>query len=132
MPKSDDSSSMEFTDDGRRKETLKKVLEAVADVYKLARDRGIVSVRFLNAPRGRKDIRAADITSLHAAIQFDGVAMTGTELQNKILKPFVLQPKTMTKPLLTMIITDGDVSSLCCTARCADWVSRSRVSRRGF
>lgn len=138
-PNIDDSSSMEYEDGGNRKDMLKKVLEAIADVYELAREEGIVSVRFLNNPTGRKDIKKADVAGLHAEIQYDGVTMTGTELQNKILKPFVLEPQTpMRKPLLTMIITDGDVSLtttvLYYRAACghhADSVSRLRARSRG-
>ena len=131
LPDSDDSSSMDFEDDGRRKKTLKKVLDAIAEVYELARDEGIMSIRYLNGRQGRKDVTRDKVEDLHNAIQYNGVTMIGTQLQAKILKPFVEQ-KDMTKPLLIIVITDGSVSPPSSTSRCADYVSRSRVRGRDF
>jgi len=101
---------MATEDGGKRISTLLKVLEAVAGVYELAREGGIMSVRYLNGRQGRKDVTTAKVDEVHASIRYNGVTRIGTELQEKIIKPFV-QNKKMEKPLLTMVITDGDVSS---------------------
>ena len=108
-----DNSSLTGIADVRRTESLKAVLDAIAEVYELARDKGIVSVRFVNAQDGRQDIMANDVPALLASIEFSGPAIPGTQLQKKILEPFVLNPNTpMRKPLLTVVITDGgNVSS---------------------
>lgn len=105
----DDSSSMEYAEGGRRKEKLRDVLSAIAEIYGLAREQGIVSVRSLNGPRGRKDVTLDKVAGVHSKIVYGGVTMIGTQLQNKILNPFVLSKARMEKPLLTIIITDGNV-----------------------
>ena len=107
----DDSSSMEYAEGGLRKEKLRDVLNAVAEIYGLAREQGIVSVRSLNGPRGRKDVTLNKVADVHNKIVYGGVTMIGTQLQNKILNPFVLSKTRMEKPLLTIIITDGNVCS---------------------
>jgi len=112
---------MDLADDGTRKNTLLKVLTAVARIYQLARKEGIVSVRFLNTQKASQDVTQDKVEKLHDDIQYYGVTMIGTQLQEKVLKPFVEQ-KTMTRPLLTMVITDGNVSSFCSTLNCADYV----------
>lgn len=130
-PNSDDSSSMYTDDDGARVKTLHTLLKAVAEVYELAREEGIMSVRYLNGRQGRKNVTKAKVDEVHEAIRYHGLTMIGTQLQEKILKPFV-EKKVMTKPLLTMIITDGAVSSSFSSRDCTDRVSRSRVRVRGF
>ncbi|KAI5841682.1 hypothetical protein BZA05DRAFT_210917 [Tricharina praecox] len=104
----DDSSSMYTDDDGARVKTLHTLLKAVAEVYELAREEGIMSVRYLNGRQGRKNVTKAKVDEVHKAIRYHGLTMIGTQLQEKILKPFV-EKKVMTKPLLTMIITDGAI-----------------------
>ncbi|KAF8246235.1 hypothetical protein K440DRAFT_602803 [Wilcoxina mikolae CBS 423.85] len=100
----DDSASMFDEEDGKRRETLKRVLENICRIYKLARPEGIVSVKFLNCPQGRKNVKNADFLDNHP---WNGVTRIGTELK-KILDTFVFLKK-MTKPLLIMVITDGGV-----------------------
>lgn len=96
--------------DRKRENMLLEVLIAVASVYGLARDQGIVTVRFFNAPRGRKDVTRGKVEKLHGNIQYNGVSMIGTQLQEKILTKLVQAPKAiMAKPLLTIIMTDGNV-----------------------
>ncbi|KAI5841687.1 hypothetical protein BZA05DRAFT_412948 [Tricharina praecox] len=106
----DDSSSMGSGADRKRENMLLEVLIAVASVYGLARDQGIVTVRFFNAPRGRKDVTRGKVEKLHGNIQYNGVSMIGTQLQEKILTKLVQAPKAiMAKPLLTIIMTDGNI-----------------------
>jgi hypothetical protein len=106
--KTDDSTSMAVAQDGKRPEHLQKVLTEVSDIYSLARQQGINSVRFLNTKQGKKDVtpdRVAEVLK----VRYYGLTKIGTNLQKKILEPFVLNKK-MEKPLLIMVITDGDVS----------------------
>jgi len=104
---------MVLQENGERRENLKKVLKEVTDIYSLARTDGIVSVRFFNTRKGRKNVRPekGDILS---DICYTGLTMIGTQLQKKILDPFVYTKKerpseNASKPVLVMVITDGDV-----------------------
>ena len=105
----DDSTSMDYGDDGRRRMTLLTVLEAIADIYVLAREEGIMSVHFLNTRMPWRNVRPNAVKDLHSRIQYNGVTMIGTQLQEKVLRRYVQQPERMEKPLLTMVITDGEV-----------------------
>ncbi|KAI5841688.1 hypothetical protein BZA05DRAFT_344825 [Tricharina praecox] len=104
----DDSHSMVTEAGGTRIATLFKVLKAVVEVYQLARDGGVVSVRYLNGRQGHKDITKNKMEVVHATIRYTGITMLGTQLRKKILKPFVEQ-KQMRKPLLSLILTDGNI-----------------------
>ncbi|KAF8533322.1 hypothetical protein BDD12DRAFT_498412 [Trichophaea hybrida] len=64
----------------------------------------MVSVKFLNCPQGRKNVKNANVLDNHP---WDGVTRIGTELK-KILDNFVFSKK-MTKLLLIMVITDEGV-----------------------
>ncbi|KAI5841684.1 hypothetical protein BZA05DRAFT_412934 [Tricharina praecox] len=106
----DDSSSMEYGQDQERRAALSNVLTAVAKVYELARDEGIVAVRFLNTQVVEKDIRSADVAEVLEYLEYNGVTMIGTQLQEKVLRPFVEYPRIpMTKPVLTIVITEGSI-----------------------
>jgi hypothetical protein len=105
----DDSSSMKYDEGGKRQDTLKQVLSEVASIYSLARTNGIRSVRFLNTKQGKKDVNSARVEEV-LKVPYYGLTRIGTELKRKILNPFVLKDGlTMEKPILAMIITDGDV-----------------------
>jgi len=105
----DDSSSMKYDEGGTRQDTLKQVLTEVASIYSLARPNGIRSVRFLNTKQGKKDVNPARVEEV-LKVQYYGLTKIGTELKRKILNPFVLKDGlAMEKPVLAMIITDGDV-----------------------
>jgi hypothetical protein len=104
---------MVLQENGERRENLKKVLKEVTDIYSLARTDGIVSVRFFNTRTGRKNVHPGkgDILS---DICYTGLTMIGTQLQKKVLDPFVYKKKegpseSASKPVLVMVITDGDV-----------------------
>jgi hypothetical protein len=101
---------------GERRANLGKVLVEVTKIYTLARSDGIVSVRFFNNREGRKNVtpQKGDILS---DITCTGLTMIGTQLRKKILEPFVYNmpgnPEDMgSKPVLVMVITDGDVQFL--------------------
>ncbi|KAH0612940.1 uncharacterized protein H6S33_009320 [Morchella sextelata] len=101
----DDSDSMKYEENGERIKTLQKTLDNIANVYGLARDQGIITVRFLNAPQGKKNVTVKTVKSVLKNHNYGGVTRIGTELKKKILDRFV--NKDMAKPLLIMIITDG-------------------------
>ncbi|KAF8248701.1 hypothetical protein K440DRAFT_642120 [Wilcoxina mikolae CBS 423.85] len=123
----DDSSSMDKAyEQGKTSpvDTMQRVLKEVAKIYELARpgkdnkDRGIVSVRFLNTRQGLENVTFDQAKMLKFKIKHNGVTSMATRLENKILQPYfdkqspsqLLQqtPFQPLKPLLVMIITDGD------------------------
>ncbi|KAA8894981.1 hypothetical protein FN846DRAFT_998187 [Sphaerosporella brunnea] len=108
----DDSDTMVLAEEGQRKVTLHKVLMEVSDIYSLARDEGIVSVRFFNTKKGRKNVTPAKVDDVLNKVAYTGLTKIGTELKQKILDPFLYKEAAagkLKKPLLIMIITDGDV-----------------------
>ncbi|KAI5839450.1 hypothetical protein DFP73DRAFT_561684 [Morchella snyderi] len=104
----DDSRSMKSEQEGKRIETLHKTMDEITRVYDYANENGIKSVRFLNAKRGVAKIKNTNWKKQFDKIVYNGVTKIGTSLNLKILDKFVWG-ETMTKPLLVMIITDGDV-----------------------
>jgi hypothetical protein len=101
---------MVLEENGERRENLKKVVREVVDIYSLARKRGIVSVRYFNTRIGKKNV-TLDNEDFLSEVCYTGMSMIGTELQKKILDPFIhsIGPENSFKPLLVMIITDGEV-----------------------
>jgi hypothetical protein len=114
----DDSSSIEYAAGSDHKRKLLFILEAVAEIYGLAREKGIVSVQFLN-DEGQKDVTPAKVANFRSDIRYGGVTMLGTQLQEGILDPFVLSRERMDRPLLTIIVTDGNVCSPVLTSQSA-------------
>lgn len=105
----DDSSSMRDEECGMRIETLKNTMCAIVDVYDLANDNGISSVKFLNKEKGKKNITRKNVKNVLDKHYFHGVTKIGTMLDKRILNRFVYGTD-MKKPLLIMIITDGEVN----------------------
>lgn len=99
---------MVYDQKGARIKTLQKILNAIAEIYNLARDRGILTVRFLNATKGKKNVTVQTVKTVIKGHDYGGVTRIGTELKKKILDKFVLGIE-MKKPLLVMVITDGEV-----------------------
>lgn len=116
---------MEFEQGGERKKALKKVLHFLADLYSAVSDdmRGIKAIRFLN---GTDDLTADhlrskdEIDKVIDCHEFEGLTCIGAGLMRKVLKPFVFadEPwirgtprrlRRMERPLLVMVITDGEV-----------------------
>lgn len=104
----DDSGSMRFDEEGTRKQILEQVLKIIAHVYQFATDSGeIRAIRFLNSRKSLHNVKNSDIDGILKDHGYIGLTKIGTELKNKILKPLV--DVNMTRPLLVMVITDGDV-----------------------
>ncbi|KAJ9645045.1 hypothetical protein H2204_001507 [Knufia peltigerae] len=106
----DDSGSMQFEENGERIDDLKLILSRVAFATSLFDDDGI-QVRFMNSPDGGNNIRSEQqVTEMVARTRFSGLTPMGRELDNKILRPLVLQAARsgqLRKPVLVITITDG-------------------------
>lgn len=100
---------MNYEEDGKRKETMKKTLNEITAVYDLANPTGIKAVQFLNAGTLHENIRNSNVHDLFKDRIYSGVTMIGTELQRKVLDKFVFMKESMLKPLIVMTITDGEV-----------------------
>ncbi|KAI5851644.1 hypothetical protein DFP73DRAFT_629072 [Morchella snyderi] len=106
----DDSSSMKLQENAKRIATLERTLQQIADIYTLANPTGIKSVRFLNHRQGKGNVKKEDVPAVIGRCAWIGLTMMGSELRRKVLQPFVLKDITaLKKPLLVMIITDGQV-----------------------
>ncbi|KAI5841694.1 hypothetical protein BZA05DRAFT_211362 [Tricharina praecox] len=93
-----------------RRETLKTLLDAIVDVYELANDKGVVSVRCCNLHdqcTDHKDVRRSEVSGILETIKYGESAEVGGQLKKRILRPFV-EHKTMIRPLLTIVITNGN------------------------
>lgn len=96
-----------------RIKTLQQVLDVIKYIYYLSQLPGqktIKSIQFLNNGPGGTDVDETNFPSAvaHPADEYSGITMIGTELEKKILTPLVTP--AIARPLLVMIITDGDVS----------------------
>lgn len=111
IPGTGDCESMEYDEDGDRILTLERILNAIASVYGLARDQGILRIRFLNAPKGKKNVTAKTVKTVLRDHDYGGVPKIGTELKRRILDKWVLGVN-MPKPLLVIVITDTEVGSI--------------------
>jgi len=110
----DDSGSMKL--DGRY-DMMRKTILKISDVCTAFRDEGI-SIKFLNFKEdkdynGIRDRRRLDevICNIHPK----GGTRLGTVLRNKIIEPLIIQKakeKSLERPVLVTIITDGQVCSL--------------------
>ncbi|KAL2918938.1 hypothetical protein HK105_201772 [Polyrhizophydium stewartii] len=107
----DDSGSMVFEEDGTRIDDLKFILSKAAEVMTLFDDDG-VQVRFMNSNVIGEGIRSTDhVNELVERVRFSGMTPLGTQFKNKVIDPIVLGPAIsgqMAKPVLTIIITDGE------------------------
>ena len=111
---------MQFYDKGSRIDDLKLILSRVVSVATMFDEDGI-SVRFMNNQKQPKPmfqpgeldgIRSEQqVEQLFTKISFAGVTPLGTQLNEKVLLPLVLQKarsNTLSKPVLVITITDGE------------------------
>ncbi|KAI5055217.1 hypothetical protein GOP47_0030362 [Adiantum capillus-veneris] len=109
----DDSGSMAFEENGDRINDLKFILSKVSGIATLFDDDGIM-VRFMNSNVNGDGVRnAADVEQLMAQVRFSGATPLGTNLDRKVIQPFVLgqamsNTSGMAKPVLAIVITDGE------------------------
>ena len=97
----DDSDSM-----SKRKKTLIQFIDHITTIYSMANEKGILAMRFINGPKGRRNWtgESGRYLSDHS---YSGLTRIGTELKKKILDNYA-KPK-QSKPLLVLIVTDGTV-----------------------
>lgn len=90
---------------------LRQVIAVIAKVYSGSQANGqIKAIRFLNNGGGVIDITGADaVTAIDSRGfgKYDDITRIGTEQEN-LVNEFVV-PAAMNRPLLIMVITDGDV-----------------------
>ena len=107
----DDSKSMTFFTG--LIEELKSILSEVAFATGLL-DRDGFSVRFMNSNAQGDNIKTKQqAAALVEQVEFKGLTPLASSLKKKILDPFVYQPHQagkLVKPVLVIIITDGEVS----------------------
>lgn len=115
----DDSTSMKLDQEGLRIEMLKKALRRVSEIYTIANKKGITSVQFLNKPTGYQQFKPKHVALLDdpKKVAWHGFTRIGKMLEKKILNRLVFdetgnEPREMAKPLIIIVLTDGDVSPL--------------------
>ena len=112
---------MIFDEEGQRVDDLKVILSRAVNAAMLFDDDGI-SVRFMKWSPGKtnyemtKDLRLDNINSeeylnrIVSSVEFSGITPLGTSLQQRILKPMVMDQISrngLKKPILIITITDG-------------------------
>ncbi|GAA5838174.1 hypothetical protein JCM3766R1_001847 [Sporobolomyces carnicolor] len=106
----DDSGSMAFEEGGSRIDDLKLIVSRVAFAASLFDDDGI-EVRFMNSRVEGNGLRTEhEANQLVSQVRFSGLTPLGTNLNNKVLEPLVLnkaRARQLQKPVLIIAITDG-------------------------
>ncbi|KAI8918820.1 hypothetical protein BC831DRAFT_482308 [Entophlyctis helioformis] len=93
---------------GDRIKDLRTIISKTADVAGLF-DKDGIQVRFMNSSAKGDGIRSADqVNDLIGKVPFNGGTPLGTEFKAKIVKPLVLKWTALAKPVLAIIITDGE------------------------
>src|SRR5690606_19248527 len=114
LTRADDSISMKKN--RKRIDVMQKTLSRVLSVYELANPKGI-AVRFLNSARFKDDFKRKDLKDLEKlANSWQGLyTRIGQSLQSKVLdKLFGVNGRSLRnrkKPLLVIVITDGDIEA---------------------
>lgn len=99
---------------GERIKILQSLLNAITSIYTLARERGVMTARFLNAEISKKNVTPQSVGSVISGHIYGGITRVGTELKRKILDKFVVG-LVMETPLLVIVIGDRSVSSPHCS-----------------
>jgi uncharacterized protein YegL len=110
---------MKLEQRGERIKTLTRTMELVTKVYSGAahpEKPGITAVKSLNTEHDHNTVTPRKIKSYLKKLTFEGTTPIGTVLDQKILKEFVVmkddsEMKKQKRPLLVIIITDGEVRS---------------------
>lgn len=99
---------MKFDEAGIRITILQQILGVIAHFYSLSQTDGkIKAVRFLNKRVALDNVTPSQLNDYIKTHRYSGLTCIGKELEKKILKPLVTP--AMTRPLLVMVLTDGDV-----------------------
>lgn len=102
-----DGDSMLYDQSGERIHILQRLLDAIASVYSLASESGVMTARFINTAQAKKNITAQTVKSVISGHDYGGITRVGSELKRKIIDNLVSQE--MKKPLLVIIIGDQAV-----------------------
>ncbi|KAG0128934.1 hypothetical protein HOY82DRAFT_671393 [Tuber indicum] len=105
----DDSDSMIYEEGGKRKETLVKYIDNITEIYSMAKELGILAMRFMNGPKGKRNWVGESSKEYLDQHKYGGVTRIGTELKRKILDILVTGKTDQARPLLVLIVTDGAV-----------------------
>ncbi|RPB03047.1 hypothetical protein L873DRAFT_1841382 [Choiromyces venosus 120613-1] len=105
----DDSDSMIKEENGARKTTLIQYIDSITEIYKMAKESGILAMRFMNRGGGKKDWNGNSSKDYLDKHEYGGVTRIGTELKRKVLDKFAIGKSNQAKPLLVLIVTDGAV-----------------------
>jgi len=99
---------MIYEEKGAIKKTLVQFIDHVTEIYCMANESGILSMRFMNSYRGKRNWtgKSKDYLDRHC---FGGPSRIGTALKERILDPLVIGNPNQSKPLLVLIVTDGVV-----------------------
>ncbi|KAH8149100.1 uncharacterized protein LAJ45_06639 [Morchella importuna] len=106
----DDSTSMQWVEQGKRIQVLVDFLKAISHIYSFAGEGmngKIRRIRFLNSRKGSDYVDSAEVEKLLHNHSYSGMTRIGTQLKKKILIDLV--SSKMPRPLLVMIITDGEI-----------------------
>lgn len=101
---------MIYEKDGSRIKDLQQLLIAIVEIYTPCRDRGILSVRFVNCRMGKRNVGTETLETVMKRCNHGGLAQIGTGLKKKVLDQFTR--KGIKKPLLVMVVIDGKVTSI--------------------
>jgi len=104
----DDSDSMIYEENGKRKKTLIQFIDHITKICSMANESGILAMRFMNSGGGKRNWtgESQEYLDHHS---YGGMARIGTELKRKILDKFVIGNPNQSKPLLVLIATSGEV-----------------------
>lgn len=102
---------MSTSESGTRIATLQRVMETITSVYDLANPNGILSVRWLNGAQGKRNVTQNKVAEMLGSHNYYGVTQIGTALSKKVLQRFIWE-RPAPKPLLVMVVTDGEVCVL--------------------
>ena len=102
--------SMQTEEEGKRIPTLESCLRLIAKIYSIAAEpeTGILGIRFLNSTLAKDKVSEAAANKLVENHHYGALTRIGSALKKKILPTFVYN-KEMEKPLLIMVISDGEV-----------------------
>lgn len=103
---------MRSEDRGRRISALRRFIAAITHIYAYScngQNGKVLSIQFLNSDEGKDNVDSQAARRMLAVHEYAGVTRIGTELRKKILTPLVNEH--MKRPLIVIIITDGEVRS---------------------
>ncbi|KAG0128936.1 hypothetical protein HOY82DRAFT_506254 [Tuber indicum] len=105
----DDSDSMIYEEGGARKKTLIQYVDSITKICAMAKESGILAMRFMNGPKGKRNWTGESSQEYLDQHKYGGVTRIGTELKTKILDLFIIGNPNQRKPLLVLIVIDGAV-----------------------